>query len=240
MTYYHYQFVYKEIQMDINKALKFTMEDKDWVKKLLIAVVISFLSFFVIPAFLLGGYGIRIIRQVMNGQWDGLPEWDDWGGLLKDGFFVAAAEFVYTLPFIILIFIAAAATGGLASLNDSGAAGIFAGGGALLMFCLIILMVIVLLFLMPALTIQYAIKNDFGALFRFSEITEIIRNNMSDILIVFAVMIGASIVLSLVASIPILGWIVAIVAGPYISFVGSHLFGQIGAKVLGNKAGGAL
>jgi hypothetical protein len=226
------------------------MDDKTWLSKLLIGVLMSVLSFLIVPALILQGYVVKIIRRVMGGDWDSLPEWDDWGKLLKDGFFVTVAEIVYTLPFIILMIIGIAATGGMASLAEGGSdfAAVATTGGGLVMVCLIILFVVALLFLMPAILIQYAIKDDFGACFRFGEVFDIVRNHTADILIVFLVSVVAAIVLSLVigilAIIPCLGWIAAILiglaVGPYVSYVTGHLYGQIAAKVLGNKAGGSL
>ncbi len=235
--------------MDINKAIRFVKEDDRWVSKLLIGVLVSVFAFLIIPALLLQGYVIKIVRQVMNGDWDGLPEWDDWGKFLKDGFYVTVAQLIYTLPFILLLIIGTAMTGGAVGLIENGdAAGLLASGGFMLLFCLMMLFIIALLFLTPALLIQYAIKEDFGSLFRVGEIMAIIRNNLADILIVFAVMVVAGLAISLVSSvlalIPCLGWIAAVViglaVGPYISFVSGHLYGQIASKVLGNKAGGKL
>ncbi len=235
--------------MDINKAIRYVTEDKQWISKLIIAALMTFLGFLIIPAFILQGYLIKIIRQVMNGQWDGLPEWEDYGELMRDGFFVTVAQIVYTLPFIILVLIVSLGMGGLASISDgSDAMAALASGVGLLMVCLTLLFAIALLFLTPAILIQYAIKDDFGALFRFGEVIDIIRNNMADILIAFLVSIVAAFVISLVIGvlslIPCLGWIAAVVislaVGPYISFITAHLYGQIAAKVLGNKAGGSL
>lgn len=235
--------------MDINKAIRYVKEDERWVSKLLIGVLVSVFAFLIIPALFLQGYVIKIVRQVMNGDWDGLPEWDDWGKFLKDGFYVTVAQFIYTLPFILLLIIGTAMTGGMASVIENGdAAGLLASGGIMLLFCLMMLFIIALLFLTPALLIQYAIKDDFGSLFRVGEIMAIIRNNLADILIVFAVMIVAGLAISLVSGvlslIPCLGWIAAVIiglaVGPYISFVSGHLYGQIASKVLGNKAGGKL
>jgi hypothetical protein len=232
--------------MDINKAVRFVPEDKQWLSKLLIGVLLSVLSFLIIPGLILEGYVVKIIRQVMNGQRDGLPEWDDWGGLLRDGFFVAVAQLIYTLPFLILMIIGIATTGGLASLSGSeDVAGAIATGGVLLMLCLVFLFIVVLLFLSPAILIQYAIKDDFGACFRFGEVFDIIRNHMADILITLLVTIAAVVVITLVTGvlslIPCLGWIAAflisLAIGPYIGFLTGHLYGQIAAKVLGNKAG---
>lgn len=235
--------------MNVEKAVRYPMEDTQWVSKILIAVLITFFSFLIIPAFFLSGYIIKIIRQVMNGQWDGLPEWDNWGELLRDGFFVTVAQIIYTLPFIILLLIGGLATGGFASMAGSeDVAGLIAGSGFMVMFCLGLIVAIAFLFLTPAIMIQYAIKDDFAACFRFGEIMDIIRNNLADILIAFVVSLVAGIVVSVVVSIlaliPCLGWIAAVViglaVGPYISFVTAHLYGQIAAKVLGNKAGGPL
>ena len=235
--------------MDINKAVRYVTEDKTWLSKLLIGVVMSVLSFLIVPALILQGYVVKIIRRVMNGEWDGLPEWDDWGDLLRDGFFVTVAELVYTLPFILLMIIGIAATGGLTSItNSENAAGLIATTGSLGVLCLIFIFIVALLLLMPAILIQYAIKDDFGALFRFNEVFALMRNNMADILLVFLVSVGATLVITLVIGvlslIPCLGWIAAFLIGlataPFISFVTGHLYGQIAAKVLGNKAGGSM
>lgn len=227
--------------MDINKAIKYIPEDADWVKKVIIAAVLSVASFLIIPGFILVGYMIRIIRQVMNGEWDGLPEWDDWGTLLKDGFFIFLAEFIYTLPIIIILIIGGVALGGFASLSDSGNMFALIGGvGGILLLCLMFLFVIALLFLAPAITIQYAIKDDFGSLFRFGELKDIVTSNLSNILIVFVVTLAIGFVSGLLAGIPILGWIVAAAIGAATIFVIGHLYGQIAAKVLDNKAGGTL
>ncbi len=235
--------------MDVNKAIRFIMEDKQWISKLIIGVLMSVLSFLILPVFILQGYVIKIVRHVMNGNWDSLPEWDDWGKLLKDGFFVAVAQFVYTLPFILLMIIGGVATGGMANLMGSDdLAAITATGGGLLLLCLVVLFAVALLFLTPAILIQYAIKDDFGACFRFGEVFDIIRNHTSDILIAFLVTLVAAVVVSLVIGvlslIPCLGWIAAfligLAVGPYISFVSGHLYGQIASKILGNKTGGSL
>ena len=233
--------------MDVNRAIRYVFDDKQWISKVLIAVVLSLFSWLIIPAFIVAGYMVKLVRQVMHGQDTPLPEWTDWGDLLRDGFFVLVAEFLWMLPFIVLILIVSLATGGLGSMSDGGDALAAATTGAgLLLACLVLLMVIALLFVLPALIIQYAIKGDFGALFRFSEVFDIIRNHMSDILLALLVTVAVSFVVGLVGGIlgiiPCLGWIAAFIiglaAGPYIQFVSSHLYGQIGAKVLGNKAGG--
>lgn len=234
--------------MDVNRAIRFPLDDKQWISKLLIGVLMSVLSVFIIPGLILQGYMIKLVRQVINGRDSELPEWVDWGKLLKDGFFVTVGELIWALPFIVLIMIVGLATGGLGSMMDSSGdmvAAVTTGVG-LLLACLVVLTVIAFLFVTPALVIQYAIKDDFGALFRFSEVFDIIRNHMADILIAFLVSVVAVFVIGLVTGVlnvvPCLGQIasffIALAAAPYLQFITSHLYGQIGTKVLGNKAGG--
>lgn len=230
--------------MDINKAFRFVFDDKQWISKLLIGVLMTLTGFLIVPALILQGYLVKIIRRVMSGQDDELPEWSDYGNLLRDGFFVTAGQLIWFLPLILLLVIAGVTTGGFASMVEgSDAAGLIATGGGMLILCVTLVLVVAALFLTPALLIQYAIKGEFGALFRFGEIRDLIRDHMADILIAFLVTLVASFAISVVfgvlAIIPCLGWIAAIIlglaVGPYVSYVTSHLYGQIAVKALGNK-----
>lgn len=238
--------------MDIRQSFAYVFEDKRWVSKILIGALLSMFAWLIIPAFILNGYLIAIIRNVMNGERGGaaLPEWDDWGKLLRDGFFVTIAEIIYALPFLLILgvgFMGTIGFGGLSDMNnDIASAGLMATWGVT--GCLGFLALVALLFLAPAITIQYAIKDDFGACFRFGEVWNIISGNMGDIFIVFLVTLGAGFVMSLATGVlglvPCLGWIAAVILslafGPYVTMFTGHLYGQIGSKVLGSKAGGDL
>jgi hypothetical protein len=59
----------------------------------------SLLNPLIIPVFILSGYGYRIMKRVIvDGQPPELPEWDDWGGLIKDGLCIYGAGLIYSLP----------------------------------------------------------------------------------------------------------------------------------------------
>ena len=77
--------------LDVGRALSFMFEEQDWVKKLIIAIVILCLSIFILPYFILQGYVIDIIRRVGRNQTPELPAWDDWGKYLSEGFMSAIA-----------------------------------------------------------------------------------------------------------------------------------------------------
>lgn len=234
--------------MDIGKSLTYVTEDPRWVSKLLIALVVSFFSFLFFPIFFLLGYAVAITRNVKDGAATPLPEWEDWGKLFMDGLYVFIAQFVYTLPFIILICIATVATGGLGAVADSGgnpdAIAALLGTTGILIMCLGFLYVIALVFISPAIIIQYVLTgDDFGACFRFGEVLGIARDSIGDILMVILVTMGVGFAVSIVAGvlaiIPCIGQIAALLIGlvmsPYLTAVSGHLYGQIAAKYVGGK-----
>ncbi len=45
--------------MDVNKAVRFVFEDKQWISKLLIAILMSLLAFVIVPALILQGYVVK-------------------------------------------------------------------------------------------------------------------------------------------------------------------------------------
>lgn len=238
--------------MDVKRSFMYVFEDKQWISKVLIGVLLSLFAWLIIPAFILNGYLIAVIRKIMDRGEDSeiLPIWDNWGKLLKDGFFVTVAEFIYTLPFLLVLgvgFIGTIGFGGLSDMNENIAtAGLLGTWGVT--GCLGLIFLVALLVLMPAISIQYAIKDDFGACFRIGEIWNIISTYFADILIVFLVTLVAGFALSLVTGVlsvvPCLGWIAAtmisLAFGPYLIMVTGHLYGQIASKILGSKSGGEL
>ena len=232
--------------MDVAKAFNYVFEDERWMGKLGLGALISLLAFLILPAFLLYGYAIGITRNVMNDEKRPLSEWEDLGTLFKDGLAMFLAGIVYTLPFWLLVCIAFAATIGFGGLGeatqiseDAVAAGILATYG--LVGCLILIFALAFFFISPAIAIQYVREGDLAACFRFGEVLAIVRDNFADILIAgltpFAASFVMSIVFGVLSIIPCLGWIASILlsvaAGPYLTAVTGHLYGQIAGKIGG-------
>ncbi len=217
--------------MEIGKAFTFVTDDESWISKIGIGAVVSFFSILIIPAFFLGGYQLAVMRNVMNGEEHPLPKWENWGRLFMDGLYVLVAAFVYTLPIWLLACIGVLLN--LLVVDPS------AGLGATFVIwtfvgCFVLLSTIGLAFLLPAIYIQYARTDDFGALFRFGEVIGIARDNLVDILITLLVALAAWFILSFIATIlsfTIVGGIIATYAGSvWISVAIGHLYGQIAAK----------
>jgi hypothetical protein len=94
--------------MDIGKAFTFIRDDPRWPTKLLIggllgfAVAISFVTVigWLIPLAIIYGYLVRLTRNVIAGEERPLPEWDDWGGFLRDGVCAFLPQFVLGLALV--------------------------------------------------------------------------------------------------------------------------------------------
>lgn len=233
--------------MDIGKSISFVTEDERWLTKIgigaVLIVVCALLFFLIVPlillGFLLSGYTVQTVRNVMNGVERPLPEWDNWGQLFKDGFAVFVAGLVYTLPIWLLICCAALAfiPAGAAGDGDLGEVLVAFGSlGAILISCLIFIFALALLVVYPAIIIQYVRVGDLGAIFRFGEVLGIARDNISNIIIAVLVVMGVSFVISLIGAIPIIGWVVAIAGQIYLIAVQGHLYGQIGSMMDGPSA----
>jgi hypothetical protein len=232
--------------MDVGKAITFFRDDEQWVGKIIIAAVFAFLSFLLVPIPLVIGYSIGIGRNVMNHLEKPLPEWTNFGKLFMDGLYVLIAQIVYTLPFWIIACIGFAATVGFGSLSEmseeAAASGILATFGVT--GCLALIFALALVVISPAIFIQYLRTEDFGAMFRFREVFQIVQANVGDILVTVAVSIAAGVVLSLLTGvlsiIPCLGWIAGVIISllftPWLSFALGHLYGQIAAKGAALKA----
>ncbi len=224
--------------MDVGKAFSYVFQDDRWIGKIVVGTVLAFFTFLLIPIPLLIGWAVGVTRNVMDGLEDPMPAWEDWGKLFTDGLKVLVVQMVYTLPFWILMCL----TAGFVVAAGSDSVGVQALGivGISLLVCVLLIFSIALFFLSPAIIIQYVRTDDFGACFHFSEVLGIARDNIADIIITFLATWVAGLAIGLVAVVPLIGWLVALAAVPYISAVSGHLYGQIAARPSDKEAKAAF
>jgi hypothetical protein len=231
--------------MNIGKALSYPFEDKQWLSKIGLGVLISIVP---ILNFAWLGYIIELMRRVIKADPLPMPDWSDLGKKFMDGLMLFLASLVYALPAILLIgvplavMVVPAILAGNSSTQDL--ANILATAGSFVILCLMCILVLYALALsvvFPAIYIEYAHKGTFAACFQFKEIFAQIRKNAGTFFTAWGVYLGVSIAASLAAGIiggllgwiPCLGQLVALVvgfaAGIYTLLVYGHLFGQYGA-----------
>ena len=198
--------------LDIGKALKFPLDDQNWIVKILIGTVLMIIP---IVNFMPIGYVYNIFKKVLNKEEPSLPEWEGWGDLFIRGLMVFLIMLVYIIvPWIILMIGTGLMTAG--ANNNSGA---LTGLGGFVMFIGGLLYLIVAI-LVPFAIAHYAKNNEeFGAIFKFGDIIGNFFKVIGDYLLAIVVMIGILFVLGLIGVIPILGWIIGFLAIFYVMVV---------------------
>ncbi len=208
--------------MDIGKAFTYVFDDESWIKKILIGGIVSIIP---IVNLIAVGYGLRVLKNVVQGQEKPLPEWDDWGGDFMKGLMVFFAGVIYALPAILL-----SGVGAIIAAVASDSYGNVSGVGGTCLFgvqCLSVVWSILMGLWMPGAMIGYATDGEFGAFFRFGEIWALISGNLG----AYGMAILVTIIASIISG---LGTILCIVGVIFTSFYGTlvsmHAYGQVATE----------
>ncbi|MFH1537980.1 MAG: DUF2534 family protein, partial [bacterium] len=187
--------------IDGGRAFSYFTQDPGWLGKVLIGGLILLIP--LVGTLILMGYQLRIIKNVADGRELPLPEWEI-GEHLKNGFMLSLYCFgfalITTIPlWLVSIFIPI--IGPLIGFVGNIAIG---------------------LYMITAVSIVGA-EEDFGAIFQFKRIINILMNNLVPILLVFLFSIGAWIIGAL--------GIIALIVGVFFTiiiamFIYGHLLGQ--------------
>lgn len=95
------------------RIFTYPFEDEKWLTKFAIGGGLGFFFFLIIPALILYGYGLHIMRQIIQTGEYSLPEWESWREMLRDGFNQWIVVIVYGLP--TLVFTCCAVAGWLSA-----------------------------------------------------------------------------------------------------------------------------
>jgi hypothetical protein len=158
---------------DPTDAIKWPFDDPDWVKKTLMGTLFMIVPF---GFLLLVGYQVRVARQQRNhpGRRP-MPEWDDYGTLLKDGFLFLVAV---VLPPLFVVMVCALVMGGIGvAVGMSGGGGGRGGGppaafliGIIAFEFMMIGLSLLYQYLIPAILMEYLETGSAAACFRVGEI----------------------------------------------------------------------
>lgn len=207
------------------------MESDDWHETVLIGGVLTFLGFLVVPLFLVSGYLVRAIRANLNGEQEP-PAFGNWGELLADGVKGVIIGVVYMLvPLVVMSVTAGSAMMAMAGGGDAGAA---AGIGGM-MVGMLLTFVLSLLFgyLSVVGIVNFAREERFGAAFD----TDVLRDVGFDtsFAVPYLVSVGVLLVAGMVASIPVIGFLVGAFVSFYALIVAARLWADGFDEALGTS-----
>ncbi len=229
--------------IDIGRAIQHPFQDPQWLSKLGIGALIN-----AVPILNFAGTGYLIEQEinVKRGPDVPMPTWDKLGDMFMQGLKLVVVFFIFALPIIALSCILGFATAGIATVasvaEGSESASSAAGAGitfvSLALSCLSIVYAVFFVYLYPAIIIQFARTKDIAACLRIGEIFAIARKNSADYIMIFLVLIGISLVFSIIASILAITVVglclllpLSLFATPYVNVVIAHLCGQYDRNV---------
>jgi hypothetical protein len=143
-------------------------------------------SVFIIGAFFVYGYLAKLVRNVIAGDPHPLPEWDDLGEYFSEGLRMFGVALVYTLPFIMLMFIFIVPSI-IAEAADSDALRNLGGGMAACVWCIAFTLGMAMALWLPGALLFTAVERRFGAGFEFAQIAAFIKANIGNYLLAFVV-----------------------------------------------------
>jgi hypothetical protein len=228
------------MNLDIGKAFTYITEDPKWVTKILIGGGLILAGFVTLVGWLftlpvVGGYMVMTTRNVINGNPQPLPEWDDFGNKWIEGIKAWVVGLVYSLPAILISLVFTLPSTVLSSSDNSGA--VAAGSlisivGSCLNFVLSLAVAVVL----PAAMGRFAVTSDIGNALRVGEVIATVRQNIGMYIVI------ALITTFLVPLISGLGIIACFIGAAFTAFYAYlmvyHLYGQAYRTTQGAYVGG--
>lgn len=195
--------------IDLNQIFIFPFKDADSRKHFLIGCLVSLSAFIIpiLPFFVLYGYAIRIVKQIMNNESPHMVAWDDWGGMVRDGAKMFGIRIIYSIPIMILaapLFISMFIMPFFMSEANSSELNVLFPIFMTIIFgtlCILIPISFALAFIIPAAEMYVVDKDEFAAGFRIREWWAIFRANLSGFIAAFAIYYLSTMVLSLVLQI---------------------------------------
>ena len=212
--------------MQFGRAFSFAFEDKDWLKKIGIAALVSLIP--LVGQIFLLGWGFEVTRRVIAREAVPLPDWSDFSGHLVRGLKVTLVYIVYVLPILILtacMQVGMIGTSMLATGQESNgeAAAIASIVVAVSLGCLMLIYALLMAFLLPAALGKMAATGNLGDAFRLGEVFKLVRAAPG----VYVLAILGSILAGFVGSLgSIACGIGAVVTTAYAGTITGHLTGQ--------------
>jgi hypothetical protein len=217
--------------MEIGRALMYSFEDPDKIKKLLIGGLLRIVP---IASWISDGYALVQTKNIYEGRELPLPEWSDMGKYFTKGLMQFIGTLIYMIPAILIMCCMYApmifAGSGSSSSSGNDTMGTIAMIATTCGGCLLLLYGLVLIVILPAVTTRYAITEQFNAFLQIGPGWQMVRSNMGSYVMAIVVVIIAGFVGSLLGSITCgLGYPFV---GFWASLVGAYAFGNFAKTAL--------
>jgi len=225
--------------MDFGKALTFMFQDPQWVAKLGIGVLVTLAGIVFSPVligfvaiFVLTGYTIDVVRNVLDGKEYPLPEWQDWSGFLFRGLKLFGVIIVLALPFIPIMI--PFGLGNFLASSENQAVNVIGVLFTVFGFGLALLYGLFLVLIQPAIYVRLARTDRFAAALDVGKLWGFTVANIGNVIIALLLTIVAGLIAAIIAPLGLLAFVIGVLvtvlfASFWQTLVQVHLFGQVGA-----------
>jgi hypothetical protein len=212
--------------MQFGRAFSFAFEDPDWLKKIGIAALVSLIP--LVGQIFLVGWGVEVMRRVINRDAVPLPDWTDFSGHLVRGLKATVVYLVFSLPMILFGFCLWAGMMGSTLLFAGDEANVEAASIAMIVVavalsCLMLIYGILMAFLLPAALARMAVSGNLSDAFRIGDVFKLVRAAPGPYVLAILGSMLAGIIGSLGS---IACGIGAVLTGAYAGAITGHLYGQ--------------
>lgn len=208
----------------IQDSVEYLKDSEGGVRTVVIGGLLSLFAFLIVPALIVQGYLVRVLEQTERGETEA-PTFSEWGQLAIDGLKAVVVGFVYALVPLVL---AAVFIGGGTFVASTTNANFVAGTAIVFGSLLTLLAGVAVWYAFPAALARFAETNSVSAAFQFGALKPVLANGdyATGWLLAFVVLLGGGIVVSLLAAIPVLGWIAALLAAFYTQVAAYYIYGR--------------
>ncbi|MDG5777655.1 DUF4013 domain-containing protein [Haloarculaceae archaeon H-GB2-1] len=151
----------------LSDALSYPIEGDQWIGRLVVGGLLVLASPLVVPAIVLQGYFVAVIRSATAGE-STAPPFEDWERLLVDGLKAVVIALGYALVPAVVLLVVFGLVGFGTSLAAAGGSDAGVGIGVVTLLALTgltILLSLVVAYLIPAALSRFAIEESLGAAF---------------------------------------------------------------------------
>lgn len=211
--------------MTFEDALQYPRNGDDPIKTILIGGVLGMLAFLVVPAFLVLGYLVRLLRSAMAGEAEP-PVFDDWGDLLVDGL----KAFVVGLGYVIVPAIVFGLSVGTVAVTAvvTGDVGPGTIAGSVVGFLVSFVLLLLAWYVVPAALANAAREDRIAAGFAWADLRPVLFSSTyaTAWLLSLGLFIAAAIVVGLLNVLPPLGFVAGAFVMFYVDMVAFYLYGR--------------
>lgn len=204
-------------------ALRYPYDEGAGLRALAIGGLLTLLSVLVLPAILVSGYTLRVLREVDAGD-EYLPAFDDWAAMFVDGLKAIAVAVVYVVVPAILLTVAALSL--LLPLTETPPQWLVVVAGIVTL--LSVPVTILAIYALPAGLVTLARTGRVGAAFDRRALWPVLVSGSYFVgwLLAVVVSVVAGFVTGAVVATTFVGAVVVAFVGFYANLVGAYLYGR--------------